>query len=37
VAVGVDSMILSRQTSAVAAKYKDGLTAAPAATKGQVY
>ena len=38
VAVGVDSMILSRQTSALAAKYKDGLvTAAPASTKGQVY
>ena len=38
VAVGVDSMILSRQTSALAAKYKDGLgTAASASTKGQVY
>ncbi len=38
VAVGVDSMILSRQTSALVAKYKEGLgAAAPASTKGQVY
>jgi 4-hydroxy-2-oxoheptanedioate aldolase len=33
VAVGVDSMILSRQTSALAAKYKEGL-AEMAASKG---
>jgi 4-hydroxy-2-oxoheptanedioate aldolase len=33
VAVGVDSMILSRQTSALAAKYKEGL-AEIAAGKG---
>jgi 4-hydroxy-2-oxoheptanedioate aldolase len=38
VAVGVDAVILTRQTSALAAKFKDSLpTANPANDKGRVY
>ena len=37
VAVGVDAMILSRQTSQLADKYKDAVSAAPAAGKASVY
>ena len=36
VAVGLDTGILVRQTSALAARFKSGLTAAPA-SKGSVY
>ena len=36
VAVGLDTGILVRQTSALAAKFKPGVAAAPA-TKGAVY
>ena len=36
VAVGLDTGILVRQTSALAAKFKNGATAAPA-SKGSVY
>jgi len=38
VAVGVDAVILARQTSALAQKFKEGLPKAnPASDKGRVY